>query len=120
MRVSEKHLDAFLEAWLARPTLPLEVTRAKYDEPMPRSWEVLARETPTCSVPIAEFTEWSDAQAWAQETARSAFANGTEVRRYRYGYWPSGAWGGIGYYDHLNNYTPLPDPRPELVAEVSS
>lgn len=111
-RIENQHLSEFRSAWMGDPQLPLEVSRARYDVPMPRSWEVIASETPTCSVPIAEFTEWAEAQAWAVSMSAWAASNGAEVRRYKYGHWPSGEWGGIGYYDRAGEYHELPDPRP--------
>lgn len=64
--------------WIAagRP-LPLEVSRAKYDLPFPRSWEVLYIDSvyngnSGSSTPIAEFTEWSEAQEWALAEARKS------------------------------------------------
>jgi hypothetical protein len=111
-RKTDSHLTEFLRAWRQNPTLPLEVTRARYDVPFPHSWEVMHYETPTCSVPIAEFTEWAEAQAWADTNARWAAGHGAEVRRFRYGFWPSGNWGGIGYFDHSGGYHELPDPHP--------
>lgn len=108
--MAKEPLTEYLRAWRQSPTLPLQVSRARYDDPFPQSWEVLHYETPTCSVPIAEFTEWGEAQAWAVKNARWAAARGVEVRRYKYGYWPSGNWGGIGYFDHAGEYHELPDP----------
>jgi hypothetical protein len=109
-RLENKHLTEYLQAWRDSPTLPLEVSRAQYDTPSPRSWEVMAAETPTCQVPIVEFTEWDEAQRWAVLAANYAHQVGAEVRRYKYGYWPSGAWGAIGYYDRAGDYHELPDP----------
>lgn len=105
----EEQLTKYLQAWRASPTLPLQVSRACYDDPPPHSWEILHDQTPTFAVPIAEFTEWEEAQAWADQNARWAAEQGAEVRRYRYGYWPSGNWGGIGYFDHAGDYHELPD-----------
>ena len=110
MRIHE-YLDDYLATWLADPTLPLGVSRARYENPMPRSWEVLAWETPTCDVPIAEFTTWEEAQEWANGMAIWASQRGAEVRRYVYGYWPSGWWGGVGYFDIRGDYHELPDPE---------
>lgn len=111
--LTDRHLEGFLEVWKVAPSLPLEVYRSRYEDPMPRSWEVMAYETPTFSVPIAEFTEWAEAQKWADEMSRWAASRGTEVRRFKYGHWPSGEWGGIGYYDHTETYHELPDPNRE-------
>ena len=53
--------------------LPLVVSRARYDTPFPRSWEVLYYDTPEGGqAPIAEFTEWQEAQNWAARMARQA------------------------------------------------
>jgi len=118
-RLNTSHLSEFLTTWMGDPTLPLEVMRARYDDPMPRSWEVNAYETPTYSVPIAEFTEWAEAQAWAVSMSRWAADNGAEVRRFKFGYWPSGAWGGIGYFDRAGEYHDLPDPEAAVSSGVS-
>lgn len=67
---------AFRAAWAAHPVLPLEVSRAKYDEPFPREWEVLAHETPSCQVPIAAFSAWEEAQQWADRQAHWAHEQG--------------------------------------------
>ena len=111
MRIHDKYLDGYLATWLRDPTLPLEVNRARYENPMPLSWEVMARDTPTCDVPIAEFTTWEEAQEWANGMAIWASQRGAEVRRYVYGYWPSGRWGGVGYFDIRGDYHELPDPE---------
>lgn len=112
-RLDNKHLEEYLASWMGDPQLPLAVFRARYDIPMPHSWEVMARETPTCDVPIAEFTEWAEAQRWADGMARWAASMGAQVRRHKFGYWPSGAWGGIGYFDSVGDYHELPDPEPD-------
>lgn len=110
-RIHRLELSDFLIAWMGDPQLPLEVSRAHYDEPQPHSWEVLANETPTFSVPIAEFTEWAEAQRWAYAMSLWAAENGAQLRRYKYGHWPSGQWGGIGYFDQAGDYHELPDPE---------
>lgn len=112
-RIQDEYLENYLATWLGDPTLPLGVSRARYKDPMPISWEVMARETPTCDVPIAEFTTWEEAQEWANGMSIWASQMGAEVRRYRYGYWPSGRWGGVGYFDIRGDYHELPDPESE-------
>lgn len=77
-RVDSSDVEEYLAAWMADPQLPLEVSRARYDTPMPRSVQ-----------------------------------HGAEVRRYNYGYWPSGSWGGIGYFDRAGAYHEVPDPELE-------
>ncbi|QLD10909.1 hypothetical protein [Microbacterium oleivorans] len=98
-RVSQVELATYLTEWLAAPSLPLEVRRAAYDDPAPRSWEVAAWETPTCTVPIAEFTEWAEAQRFADERARWALAQGAWPRRWNLSYRPDGSWGAFGYWE---------------------
>lgn len=112
-RIEETYLREYLDAWMGNPQLPLQVSRAQYDIPPPRSWEVLACETATCQAPIAEFTEWAEAQQWADAMARWAAGAGAPVRRYKYGYWPDGQWGGIGYHDHAGEYHGIPAPARE-------
>ncbi|TDL43850.1 hypothetical protein [Microbacterium oleivorans] len=112
-RLEVRELDEFLSAWLAEPKLPLVVSRAQYDVPSPRSWEVMYDVTPTYSVPIAEFTEWAEAQQWADAQSRWAVTQGAEVRRYRLDYWPDGGWGGVGYFDAAGDYHELPAPSEE-------
>jgi len=118
-RIEDQHHLTYLTQWMGDPQLPLQVARARYDVPMPRSWEVFARETPTCDVPIAEFTEWAEAQKWADAMSCWAAANGADVRRYKHGYWPSGRWGGIGYFDRNGGYHELPDPEPAEQQEAA-
>lgn len=113
MRIHDKYLDDYLATWLGDPALPLGVSRARYEDPMPLSWEVTARETPTCGVSIAEFTTWEEAQEWANGMSIWASQMGAEVRRYVYDYWPSGRWGGVGYFDRHCEYHELPDPESE-------
>lgn len=98
-RIEVAHLGSFLQEWMNAPTLPLEVVRAKYDMPFPRSWEVIAIETPTCQVPIAEFTEWDEAQKFADDMARWALSQGAWPRRWNLSYRPDGTWGEFGYYE---------------------
>ena len=112
-RIQSTYLKRYLFPWLDNPTLPLKVSRARYEDPMPLSWEVTARETPTCGVSIAEFTTWEEAQEWANGMSIWASQRGAEVRRYVYGYWPSGRWGGVGYFDIRGEYHELPDPESE-------
>lgn len=112
-RIQDTYLENNLATWMGDPTLPLEVSRARYENPMPLSWEVISRETPTCGVPIAEFTTWEEAQEWANGMSIWASQMGAEVRRYVYDYWPSGRWGGVGYFDPHCEYHELPDPESE-------
>lgn len=98
-RIDVAELGSYLQEWMTAPTLPLEVGRAKYDDPFPLSWEVMRWETPTCTVPIAEFTTWAEAQAFADEMSRWALSQGAWPRRWNLCYRPDGSWGGFGYWE---------------------
>lgn len=75
--IPSRELFKFRADWLiANRPLPLEVSRSRYDD-VTRSWEVLCTETPWdgnggCSTPIAEFTDWDEAQGWATAEARKS------------------------------------------------
>lgn len=97
-RVSIVELGTHLQEWMAAPSLPLEVSGSGYDDDVV-SWEVLCWETPTCQVPIAEFTSWPEAQAFADEFARWALERGAWPRRWNLCYRPDGSWGGFGYWE---------------------
>ena len=71
-------IEQFRSEWQAEPTLPLEVLRARYESPMPRSWEVLAHFSPSWQAPIAEFSEWAEAMQFANEQAGWASSLGID------------------------------------------
>jgi hypothetical protein len=54
--------------------IPLIVSKSGYDEAIV-SWEVLWEDSKRCWSPIAEFTTWSQAQAWADTQARLGSRN---------------------------------------------
>lgn len=64
MELSGPVVKTYRAAWYGKPTLPLKVARSRYDDDL-LSWDVLARDTPTRWVPIAEFATWRQAWGWA-------------------------------------------------------